>query len=388
MARWKKTWFGYLASALQHVHECNIRHGDIKPSNILVQGSTLILADFGSSKPLEDCTFGFQPEFDFTPQYAAPEVFHGERDKPADVFALGCVFLELCTWLLSSRGVYWKSVSHEMRETRHRSVLAKCWPMGWIKQWRQVQSRTSLQYPELDICEAMLQSRQEMRLTAAEVLGLVQACTAEKLEPRMRLVKNPKMCWEGAGPEYQVSAIRTASSHSSSLDDDTAATSSVLSSEREPLINQYPGPQKKPKKFVAIDINHISLERSRQGLLNLALRESLLKSLSSPLNSYLTEFDPLMAFFVTGERSDRPHAPATACTEAEELFQDNDQSSIGLRHPPKLTPLATNDVEKRTEPLMQTSNATDRLKSKCSHANGDSPTVSYNFDRSPALVRR
>jgi serine/threonine protein kinase len=91
-------WFGCLASALAFLHRRNIRHRDIKPSNILVQGRNLLFTDFGIS--FEDADITEQDDTDVcgTAKYRAPSPDQGLRfGRPADVFALGAVFLEMVT---------------------------------------------------------------------------------------------------------------------------------------------------------------------------------------------------------------------------------------------------------------------------------------------------
>ena len=91
------SWFGCLISALAFAHSKNVKHEDIKPSNILIKDHQPFLADFGcakdfsgqeSSTSLDTLTFG-------TPVYWAPEP--QPRGRSADVFSLGCVFSEMLT---------------------------------------------------------------------------------------------------------------------------------------------------------------------------------------------------------------------------------------------------------------------------------------------------
>lgn len=99
---------GCLASAISSIHEHTTKHMDIKPQNILVRrvfpdGSLfcwrLYIADFGLSR-----SFAAQGHSQTdgptarTPRYCAPEVFRCEqRGRAADIFSLGCVYLEIMT---------------------------------------------------------------------------------------------------------------------------------------------------------------------------------------------------------------------------------------------------------------------------------------------------
>ncbi|OAL00921.1 kinase-like protein [Phaeosphaeriaceae sp. SRC1lsM3a] len=90
--------FGCLAGGLAFIHDKGIRHRDIKPQNILMHRHSVVITDFGSSRNTtqlgKDTTEG---NVDFkTLRYSAPEV-HGQtkRSFEADVYSLGCVFIEL-----------------------------------------------------------------------------------------------------------------------------------------------------------------------------------------------------------------------------------------------------------------------------------------------------
>jgi serine/threonine protein kinase len=93
--------FGCLSSAVRYIHRNLTKHMDIKPQNILVQKSpvayTLFIADFGIARSYAKLE---ETETDgatsFTKRYAAPEVVKQEyQGLPADIFSLGCVFLEV-----------------------------------------------------------------------------------------------------------------------------------------------------------------------------------------------------------------------------------------------------------------------------------------------------
>lgn len=100
-----KDFFGCLINATRYIHSNLVKHMDIKPQNILVRrnsGSelhifTVLIADFGIARSYD------RPEAidtdgptSFTRTYAAPEVVDQDfRGLAADMFSLGCVFLEL-----------------------------------------------------------------------------------------------------------------------------------------------------------------------------------------------------------------------------------------------------------------------------------------------------
>lgn len=90
-------WFGCLISALAYAHEQLIKHEDIKPSNILIREHRPYLADFGSAKDFSQLEASTSTDslVAGTPVYWPPENAH--RGRPADVFALGCVFSEMLT---------------------------------------------------------------------------------------------------------------------------------------------------------------------------------------------------------------------------------------------------------------------------------------------------
>ena len=91
-------WFGCLASALTYAHQEEVKHEDIKPSNILIRKNQPYLADFGSAIDFSDSDKSTSAEefITGTPVYWPPEP-RGQRGRKADVFALGCVFSDMLT---------------------------------------------------------------------------------------------------------------------------------------------------------------------------------------------------------------------------------------------------------------------------------------------------
>ncbi|KAG2134516.1 kinase-like domain-containing protein [Suillus clintonianus] len=92
-----------IASGLKYLHEEGIVHGDLTPTNILIDSDDkLCLADFGLSVILAESG---NPTFNSchagNVRWMAPEMFvvpeHGELTKPtkpADVYSYGCIMLQ------------------------------------------------------------------------------------------------------------------------------------------------------------------------------------------------------------------------------------------------------------------------------------------------------
>ncbi|CAI0401232.1 unnamed protein product [Linum tenue] len=100
---WKKryTIAGDVARGLTHLHEGQggriVLHGDIKPSNILLDSNfNAKLGDFGLALIVDQQAAGPQKASGHTPWYVAPECAKtGKSTKESDIYSFGLVLLEI-----------------------------------------------------------------------------------------------------------------------------------------------------------------------------------------------------------------------------------------------------------------------------------------------------
>jgi serine/threonine protein kinase len=92
-----------ITKALASIHGHGVVHSDIKPDNVLVDGSSIVLCDFAYSE-----SNGLM-SVSGTPEYTSPEIKRGQGGSySSDIWSLGCVVFELHTGytLIDPRGDY------------------------------------------------------------------------------------------------------------------------------------------------------------------------------------------------------------------------------------------------------------------------------------------
>jgi len=101
----ESTIWGYMVDllmAVNHLHEHDLIHMDIKPENIFIGMDGICkLGDFGL---VIDLATGGEDGMEGDPCYLAPEVLSGKFTKACDVFSLGVTLLELATDMDLPRG--------------------------------------------------------------------------------------------------------------------------------------------------------------------------------------------------------------------------------------------------------------------------------------------
>ncbi len=87
-----------VADALQYAHEQGTLHRDVKPGNLLLDGSgTVWVADFGLAKLAEHDNVSRSGDVVGTLAYMPPETFDGQADARSDTYSLGLTLYEMLT---------------------------------------------------------------------------------------------------------------------------------------------------------------------------------------------------------------------------------------------------------------------------------------------------
>ncbi|KAL8827449.1 MAG: hypothetical protein Q9191_003174 [Dirinaria sp. TL-2023a] len=177
--------FGCLANAMAHLHNRGYDHNDIRPENILVHDMgkkpRIFLSKFsfglkfeGASASGKNWRFinGFgklsltrSPQMG---QYRAPGQEATLVGQPeADVFALGCVFLEMCTVLCGR-----KVRDFEAYRANSDGDIAYCNTISKALKWQPLSNMKQV----LDVIKGMVDQDAKQRPTALEISQALSKC--------------------------------------------------------------------------------------------------------------------------------------------------------------------------------------------------------------------
>lgn len=184
-------FFGCLSNAMVLLTSRAVKHMDLKPKNLLVRGTmhpfdpyTIYITDFGISRSYQSAA---ESETDsptaFTRKYAAPEVVMQEtRGFKADIFSLGCIYMEIVATLLSmdrgddEREALQSACSTDQGDSSYQANISAV--VDWYgqtkaqdisKRWSKIHIHTFITSRFLGALPNMLQREPRKRPTAEEV---------------------------------------------------------------------------------------------------------------------------------------------------------------------------------------------------------------------------
>ena len=160
------------ARGLAAAHAQGLVHRDVKPSNILLDGTVerALLTDFGLARAVDDASLTRSGTITGTPQFMAPEQARGESvNQRSDLFSLGAVIYAMCTGhppfrAETSYGVLRRLTDEEPRPIREINSDIPEWMCGIV-------ARLMAKQPD------------DRFASASEVAELLEKCLAHLQQP-------------------------------------------------------------------------------------------------------------------------------------------------------------------------------------------------------------
>ncbi|MCA8987876.1 MAG: serine/threonine protein kinase [Planctomycetaceae bacterium] len=169
-----------VARGLAAAHAQGLVHRDVKPSNILLDGTVerAMLTDFGLARAVDDTSMTRTGIIAGTPQYMSPEQARGGTvDSKSDLFGLGCVMYAMCTGRPPFRAENSYAVLRLITDEEPHSIheINPDIP-DWLCRL---------------IARLMAKSPDERFASAAEVADLLESCLAHVQQPTVTLLPEP-----------------------------------------------------------------------------------------------------------------------------------------------------------------------------------------------------
>ncbi|XP_047084079.1 mitogen-activated protein kinase kinase kinase 17-like, partial [Lolium rigidum] len=161
-----------IAAGLAYLHEESVVHGHVKARNVVIGADGRAkLADFGCARSSADS----EKIIGGTPAFMAPEVARGEEQGPAaDVWALGCMVVEMATGRAPWSGM------DSLLAAMHRIAYTDAVPD--VPQWLSAEAK--------DFLAGCLTRKASDRCTAAQLLQHPFLASAAVLDRKIEDVKN------------------------------------------------------------------------------------------------------------------------------------------------------------------------------------------------------
>lgn len=149
-------------------HKQEIKHKDLKPSNILLSANGLWVTDFGTATDFSILTTSATENGERgTPKYFAPEVaVYEPNGRAADIFSMGCIFFEIITLSIG----YDLRLTLQLRSQNDKSYHAN---LENINQWfsrGRITSRTCADEHMMGLVRSMMRHEPNERPSAETVV--------------------------------------------------------------------------------------------------------------------------------------------------------------------------------------------------------------------------